>query len=114
LSIQRTNEFVVSLVAALDNAEALEREERPAPVIVQQKAPKENMKIGEAADYCGYAKSYMYQLVYRKAIPCHRPMNGRIFFKRKELDEFIGHGKQDAGYEVMDKAAAILNGEIKQ
>lgn len=115
LSVQKTNEYVVSLVAALH--EAPETAAPPSPVVIQHKPPKENMNITEAADYCGYSKSYLYQLIHRNEIPFHRPMGGlrgRIFFKRKELDEFIARGKQNADYEVRNSAAAILNGEAKR
>lgn len=108
LSIQKTNENIIALVAAI--AETPEKTAAP-PVIIQQKPPKENMKISEAADYCGYSKSYLYQLAYRNDIPFHKPMGGRIFFKRNELDEFIAQGKKDANYEVKNKASAILNKE---
>jgi excisionase family DNA binding protein len=105
LSVQKTNEFIVSLVAALNEAP------EPAPVVIRRNPPKENMNIGEAAEYCGYAKSYLYQLVHRKEMPSHKPTGGRIFFKREELDDFISRGKQNAGYETADEADAILNGE---
>jgi excisionase family DNA binding protein len=105
LSVQKTNEFIVSLVAALNEAP------EPAPAVTRQNPPKENMNIWEAAEYCGYSKSYLYQLVHRKEIPRYKPSGGRIFFKRKELDDFISRGKQDAGYEIADEADAVLNGE---
>jgi excisionase family DNA binding protein len=112
LSVQKTNETIVSLVAALGKTSEISAP--PAPVIIQQKPHKENMTISDAADYCGYSKSYLYQLIHRGEIPFHKPMGGRIFFKRKELDDFIARGKRDAGYELQSKAAAVLNGEVKK
>jgi excisionase family DNA binding protein len=101
--IQRQNEFIAGIITAL-----ADMPEPPAPVIIQQ--PKENMCVKEAANYCGYKESYIYDLVRRNEIPCHKPTGRRVFFKRGELDEFMARGKRDAGYEVLDKAAEIVNG----
>jgi excisionase family DNA binding protein len=109
--VQKTNEFIISLITALEKSSVSEKS-TPPPVVVHQKPYKENMSVVEAADYCGYSKSYLYQLIHRKEIPFHKPTGGRIFFKRGELDEFISQGKNPACYEIRNKAAAILNGEL--
>jgi excisionase family DNA binding protein len=111
LSVQKTNEGIASLVLALRDWEPPDAPQA-APAVIQR-PPKENMTVAEAAEYSGYSKPYLYQLVSRKEIPCHRPTGGRVFFRRAELDGFLCRGKQDAGYETPDKAAAILNGEAK-
>jgi hypothetical protein len=40
-------------------------------------------------------------------------MNGRIFFKKSELLNFIYRGKKAADYEVSAAADAILNREAR-
>lgn len=112
--IQKTNEIIAAVITALQEAE----EAGPvntAPVTAPQNPPKDIMGIKAAAEYCGYSKSYIYQLVHRKEIPYHKPTgdNGRVFFKRGELDAFTSRGKRDSGYELGEKAAAILNGEAE-
>jgi hypothetical protein len=58
-----------------------------------------------AAKYCGYSESYMYQFASRMEIPVHKPMGkkGRLFFKRGELEDALSRGKQDIGYELTEK-----------
>jgi excisionase family DNA binding protein len=108
--IQKTNELVSAVILALN-------EETESAPVIQQATPsfpqKEIMTVAEAAEYCGYSKTYMYQLAHQGEVPYHKPMGGRgrTVFKRSELDEFILRRKQDADYEIQDKAAAILNGE---
>jgi excisionase family DNA binding protein len=105
--IRKQNEFIAGIIAVLDEMP------EPAPKAESSPAPtpkyKENMTAAEAAAYCGYSKSYMYILMSRREIPHHRPAGRRAFFNRKELDEFMAQGKRDAGYEVIEKAAAIIN-----
>jgi excisionase family DNA binding protein len=107
--VQETNEFIASLVAALDEMPepAVPAEPRDPAIALQY---KEHMNVKEAAAYCGYSESYMYQLISRKEIPHYKPTGGHISFKRGELDGFMSRGKQDAGYEVREKAAEIING----
>jgi excisionase family DNA binding protein len=113
-SIQKTNELVVKFALAMENAAA----EKPlsVPAAVPLGIPKEIMNIREAAEYCGYSESYMYQLVRERKVPFHKPTGGKkgkTIFKRCELDDFLSRGKHDAGYETAEKAAAILNGETR-
>ena len=49
----------------------------------------------EAAAFLGYSKAYLHKLVYQKKVPYYKPLNGRLFFKREELERFIyGEGGQ--------------------
>ena len=50
----------------------------------------------EAAELTGYKKSYLYKLVHQKKIPHYKPMGGRVFFKREELESFLLRGRQEA------------------
>jgi excisionase family DNA binding protein len=106
--IRKQNEFIAEIIAALDDM--------PEPIPQAESSPepapkyKEYMSAAEAASYCGYSRSYMYSLMCRKEIPYHRPAGRRAFFNRKELDDFMVRGKRDTSYEMMEKAASILNG----
>jgi excisionase family DNA binding protein len=105
--IRKQNEFIAEIIVTLDDMPELipQAESSPEP------APKykEYMSAAEAASYCGYSRSYMYILMSRREIPYHKPTGGRVFFNRNELDDFMARGKRDAGYEIIDKAATILN-----
>jgi excisionase family DNA binding protein len=89
--------------------------EDPEPVAVPAYVHKDILTMNEAVEYCGYSKSYTYQLVHANKIPYHKPngKNGRIVFNRSELDEFIYQNKHAADYELSEKANAILNGEAR-
>ncbi|MDR2344320.1 MAG: helix-turn-helix domain-containing protein [Spirochaetaceae bacterium] len=111
--IQKTNEIISQMIAALQE-EAESAAVNTAPVTSPQKPPKDIIGVAEAAEYCGYSKSYLYQLVHWNRIPYHKPTNGRIFFKRCELDEFLSNKKVSADYELAEQATAILNGEYRK
>jgi excisionase family DNA binding protein len=72
--------------------------------------------IKEAMEFTGYSKSYLYKLIFRGQIPCHKPLEGkksRVFFKPSELADFIYRNKKAADYELSEKADDILNGEAR-
>ena len=48
------------------------------------------MTLKEFADYSGYKTSYIYQLIYHRKIPVHKPPNGRkLFFVTLEVKEWL-------------------------
>jgi excisionase family DNA binding protein len=71
------------------------------------------LTVKDVMELTGYSKSYIYKLIHFKMIPCHKPTNGKLFFKRTELDEFCYRRKQFADYEVQEAAEAILNNETR-
>jgi excisionase family DNA binding protein len=64
---------------------------------------KRVMNVKEAAIYIGVSRDYVYKLVRRKKIPCYVPFDGRIYFKRDEIEEFLFRNKQPADYENFGK-----------
>lgn len=51
---------------------------------------KDVFTLEELALYTNYKKSYIYQLVHRRAIPAHKPPNGKkLFFSKIEIDEWL-------------------------
>jgi excisionase family DNA binding protein len=65
---------------------------------------KAALSVEEAAAFTGLSKNYIYKLVHLKKIPHYKPMSGRIFFRRFELEEFIFRNRQGADYEGGDRA----------
>ena len=65
-----------------------------------QEAQKLAVSVDEAVLITGYTKNYLYKLVHQKKIPVYRPLGGRLFFKREELERFIFRNRQGAGYEA--------------
>jgi excisionase family DNA binding protein len=65
----------------------------------------------DAIEMTGYSRSYLYKLMHLGKIPYHKPLGGKVFFKKSELMDFVYRGKKSASYEVSTAADAILNGE---
>lgn len=49
---------------------------------------KEVLTSNEAAIYLGMESSYLYKLTCQKKIPFYKPNDGRIYFKKAELDDW--------------------------
>lgn len=49
---------------------------------------KEVLTSNEAAVYLGMESSYLYKLTCRRKIPFYKPNDGRIYFKKAELDDW--------------------------
>ena len=46
----------------------------------------------EACEYLGFAPSYLYKLTCKNIIPHYKPSGKRLYFFKKELDEWIAKG----------------------
>ena len=55
--------------------------------------------VDEAATYTGLSRNYIYKLIHLKKIPCYKPLNGKVYFKPDELEEFLYRNRQAADYE---------------
>ena len=53
------------------------------------------MNLMEAAAYLGLAPSYIYKLTHKHLIPHYKPTGKRVFFYKKELDEWITKSNYD-------------------
>jgi excisionase family DNA binding protein len=62
---------------------------------------KSIMDLREASKYSGWKPSYLYKLTSTNQIPHYRPRNGKLRFRREELDSYmLGNGclhKQETG-----------------
>ena len=68
------------------------------------------MSIAEAAEYTKYTVRYLYKLTSERRIPYYKPMGGRVFFKREDLDAFMMRGRVAADYELEAEAVRyVLN-----
>lgn len=64
--------------------------------------------LREAAAYTGYSVKYLYKLTSKRQIPFYKPMGGRIFFLKTDLDAFILRGRIAADYELAAEAESML------
>ncbi|WP_414655490.1 helix-turn-helix transcriptional regulator [Flavobacterium sp.] len=46
---------------------------------------KDILSFNEVRELLGISKSSLYKLTSTNMIPCHRPTNGRLFFKREQI-----------------------------
>jgi predicted DNA-binding transcriptional regulator AlpA len=73
------------------------------------------IRMNRVMELSGYSRSYIYKLVHWKKIPCHKPAGkgGKLQFLESEVIDFLTRNRQDADYELSEKADAILNGEAQ-
>jgi excisionase family DNA binding protein len=81
-------------------------EAHPTP----QREEKEPLTIDEAAIFTGLCKSTLYKLSHERAIPVHRPRNGRLIFLRSELMSWIRAGKKSTYAEISEAVDRQLSG----
>ncbi|WP_367278611.1 helix-turn-helix domain-containing protein [Mucilaginibacter sp.] len=49
------------------------------------------MTVGELCAYLKISASLAYKLSHRNAIPKYRPTNGRVWFKKSDIDQWINN-----------------------
>lgn len=81
-------------------------------LIIDQTKPEslpDWMNPDQLADYLpsNPAKQTIYGLVNRKKIPCHR-INGKLFFKRDEIDFWIAGKRKSTEVEIEAKAKSFI------
>lgn len=58
------------------------------------------LTVEDASIFLGMKKNYLYQLIFKKKIPCYRIVaGGRVYFKQEELEKFLFRNRQAADYE---------------
>lgn len=76
--------------------------------------PVKPMNLIETAEYLGLSPSYIYKLTYKKLIPHYKPTGKRIFFFKREIDEWIVKSSVDtsaalsAGFSVMSDELKVV------
>lgn len=50
---------------------------------------KEVLSVEELSEYTGFRQSYIYKLVHTGSIPYSKPNGKKLFFSRKEIDEWL-------------------------
>jgi excisionase family DNA binding protein len=73
-------------------------------------ATQRPLSIIEAANFLGYKKSYLYNLVHSKKLTAYKPGGKVLFFKQEDLERFAFRNKKTADFELAEQAETILNG----
>ncbi len=59
-----------------------------------QGVEKQILSVDETATFLNLSKSALYKKTSHKTIPCYKK-NKRVYFKRKELEDWISTGKNE-------------------
>ena len=71
------------------------------------------MNLMETAAYLGLSPSYIYKLTHKHLIPHYKPTGKRVFFYKKELDEWIMKSNCDTSASL-SACLGIENGELEK
>jgi len=52
------------------------------------------LSVDDAVQFTGWKKSYIYKLVYLGKLKAYKPNNGKLFFRRTEIEEFLFRNKE--------------------
>lgn len=69
---------------------------------------KRTLTIEECAAYTGYGKDHIYRLTSQRQIPFYKPMGGKIYFDRQEIDEWLLRNRQATNDEISSKATTYV------
>lgn len=65
---------------------------------------KEVLTIAECAIITGMSVTHLYRLTSQKEIPFYKPMGGKIYFKRSEIEDWLLQGRQATNAEISSRA----------
>lgn len=65
---------------------------------------KEVFSVDECAIYTGLSVNHIYRLTSKREIPFYKPLGGKIFFKRSEIENWLLQGRQATNAELSSKA----------
>lgn len=59
---------------------------------------KSFLTVTETAEFLGYKKNYVYQLIHKNAIPYHKVGTGNrtVRFKREDLENYLTADRREA------------------
>ncbi|MBR5255028.1 MAG: helix-turn-helix domain-containing protein [Bacteroidales bacterium] len=65
---------------------------------------KEVLSIDECATFTSLSVNHIYRLTSQRAIPFYKPMGGKIYFKKKEIENWLLQGRQATDSEIKSQA----------
>ena len=66
------------------------------------------LTFNEASIYLEVSHSHLYKMTSTGVVPCYKPNGKKIYFNRKELDEWLLSNKQSSQEEIEQQAANYL------
>lgn len=99
----KTNTKTIAVAAVVNNINGNTKTIAIATVIKNRA-----MRIQDVIEFTGYSRSYLYKLIRQGKISAYKPNNGRMYFKKEELETFLYRTKKYANYELEAKADSLL------
>ena len=65
---------------------------------------KEVLSIEECSVFTSLSVNHLYRLTSQRAIPFYKPMGGKIYFKKSEVEDWLLQGRQATNCEINSKA----------
>ncbi len=65
---------------------------------------KEVLSIEECAIYTNLSVNHLYRLTSKREIPFYKPMGGKIYFKKSEIENWLLQGRQATEAEISSRA----------
>jgi len=69
----------------------------------------EFLSVREAADFLKTTKAYIYKLKYTRRLPAYKPLGGKVYFRKSELEKLFENSRISTQQELTERAAEILN-----
>jgi excisionase family DNA binding protein len=77
-------------------------------LIEQNMLRKDVLTFNEAAVYLDVSHSHLYKMTSTGVIPSYKPNGKKLYFNRKELDEWLLTNKQLSQDEIQQQAADYI------
>ena len=74
----------------------------------QNMLKKEVLNFNEAAIYLEVSHSHLYKMTSTGAVPAYKPNGKKLYFNRKELDDWLLSNRQSSQEEIEQQAANYL------
>lgn len=71
---------------------------------------KKVLTLGEAAQFTGLSKSYLYKLTSQQRIPHFKPTGKLVYFDREELEAWLAQNRVQTVHEIEDQAQGYCMG----
>ena len=69
----------------------------------------EFLTVNEAAAFLKTTPAYVRKLAFEHRLPVYKPLGGRLFFKKSELEELFETSRQATRSELQTRAVDLLN-----
>ena len=69
---------------------------------------KKVLTVEETALFCNLSVSYIYKLTHTNQIPFYKPIGKKIYFKRKEIENWLLQNRNMTTNEIDKKASTYI------